>query len=85
MVLLIINAKFKEKKEDYGMWKKGQATWELQRNAVGMYKDVTRKDKINLELNLSKDIKDNKNWDLRESLKAYLNFKKEHGRGHRKV
>ncbi|KAJ7399690.1 hypothetical protein BTVI_112609 [Pitangus sulphuratus] len=50
----------KWKKEIYGMWKKGQATWEDCRNIVRVCRDMTRKAKALLELRLAKDIKDNK-------------------------
>jgi len=38
----------------------GQATWEEYRNVVRTCRDVTRKAKIHLELNLVRDVKDNK-------------------------
>jgi len=42
------------------MWKDRQATWEEYRNVVRACKDATRKAKVHLELNLAKDVKDNK-------------------------
>jgi len=36
----------------YGMWKEGQATWEEYRNVVRACREVTRKAKAHLELNL---------------------------------
>ncbi|GAB0206434.1 mitochondrial enolase superfamily member 1 [Grus japonensis] len=42
------------------MWKKGLATWEEYRNVVRVCRDTTRKAKAQLELNLAKDVKDNK-------------------------
>jgi len=44
----------------YGMWKEGQATWEEYRNVVKACRDATRKAKAHLELNLARDVKDNK-------------------------
>lgn len=51
-------AKLKQK-EFYGMWKKGQATWEEYRN-VRVCRDVTGKAMVHLELSLAKDVKDKK-------------------------
>ncbi|GAB0186733.1 mitochondrial enolase superfamily member 1 [Grus japonensis] len=48
------------KKEVYRMWKKGLATWEEYRNAVRVCRDATRKAKAHLELNVARDVKDNK-------------------------
>uniref|UniRef100_A0A8B9PGQ4 Reverse transcriptase domain-containing protein n=1 Tax=Apteryx owenii TaxID=8824 RepID=A0A8B9PGQ4_APTOW len=53
-------AKLNQKKEVYRKWKGGQATWEEYRNAVRVCRDVTRKAKARLELNLARDVKDNK-------------------------
>jgi len=50
----------KQKKEAYGMWEKGQNTWEKYRNVVRVCRDVMRKAKAHLELNLARDVKDNK-------------------------
>ncbi|GAB0190397.1 mitochondrial enolase superfamily member 1 [Grus japonensis] len=44
------------------MWKKGLATWEEYRNIVRVYRDATRKAKAHLELNLARDVKDNKGF-----------------------
>ncbi|KAJ7418157.1 hypothetical protein BTVI_30465 [Pitangus sulphuratus] len=41
----------------YRMWKKRQATWEEYRNIVRVSKEVKRKTKVPLELNLSRNIK----------------------------
>jgi len=40
--------------------KEGQATWEEYRNVVKACRDAMRKAKVHLELNLSRDVKDNK-------------------------
>ena len=48
------------KRKVYGMWKEGQATWEEYRNFVRACRDATRKAKAHLELNLARDVKDNK-------------------------
>ena len=47
-------------KNVYGMWKEGQATWEENRNVVRACRDARRKAKVHLELNLARDVKDNK-------------------------
>ncbi|GAB0204057.1 hypothetical protein GRJ2_002871300 [Grus japonensis] len=52
--------KLKGKKEVYRMWKKGMATWEENRDVVRVCRDATRKAKAHLELNLARDVKDNK-------------------------
>ncbi|PKU32349.1 glycerol kinase [Limosa lapponica baueri] len=52
--------KLRWKKEVYRMWKKGLATWEKYRNIVRVCRDATRKAKAYLELNLGRDVKDNK-------------------------
>ncbi|GAB0204864.1 mitochondrial enolase superfamily member 1 [Grus japonensis] len=52
--------KLKGKKEVYRMWKKGLATWEEYRDVVRECRDATRKAKAHLELNLARDVKDNK-------------------------
>ena len=48
------------KREVHSMWKKGLATWEEYRNVVRVCRDATRKAKAHLELNLARDVKDNK-------------------------
>jgi len=42
------------------MWKEGQATWEEYRNIARACRDATRKAKAHLELNLARDVKNNK-------------------------
>jgi len=42
------------------MWKEGQATWEEYRNVVRACRDAMRKAQFHLELNLARDVKDNK-------------------------
>jgi len=48
------------KRKFHGMWKEGQDTWEEYRNVVRACRDATRKAKVHLELNLTRDVKDNK-------------------------
>jgi len=48
------------KRKVHGMWKEGQTTWEEYRNVVRACRDATRKAKAHLELNLARDVKDNK-------------------------
>ena len=52
--------KLKGNKKVYEMWKKGLTTWEEYRNVVRACRDKTRKAKALLELNLAKEVKDNK-------------------------
>ncbi|GAB0210235.1 mitochondrial enolase superfamily member 1 [Grus japonensis] len=42
------------------MWKKGLATWDEYRDVVTVRRDATRKAKAHLELNLAREVKDNK-------------------------
>ena len=53
-------AKLKWKRKVYGMWKEGQTTWEEHRNVVRACREAMRKAKAHLELNLARDVKDNK-------------------------
>jgi len=50
----------RQKRKVYVMWKEGQATSEEYRNVVRACRDATRKAKFHLELNLARDVKDNK-------------------------
>ena len=52
--------KLKGKKNVHEQWKKSLSTWEEYRNVVSACRDATRKAKALLELNLAKEIKDNK-------------------------
>jgi len=53
--------KLKHKKEAYRGWKQGQAAWEEYREIAQAARDQVRKAKALIELNLTKDIKVNKN------------------------
>jgi len=53
-------AELRWKRKVYGMWKEGQATWKEYRNVVKACRDATRKAKVHLELNLARDVKENK-------------------------
>ena len=55
-----LREKLKGKKEVYRMWKKGLAIWEEYRGVVRECRDAMRKAKSHLELNLARDVKDNK-------------------------
>jgi len=64
------------------MWKEGQATWEEYRNVVRACRDAMRKAKVCLQLNLARDVKDNKKgffkfisnkWKTRENVGLLLN------------
>jgi len=48
------------KRKVHRMWKEGQATWEKYRNGVRACRDVTRKAKAHLELNMARDVGNNK-------------------------
>ncbi|GAB0204618.1 mitochondrial enolase superfamily member 1 [Grus japonensis] len=52
--------KLKRKKEVYRIWRKGAATWEEYRDVIRVCRHETRKAKAHLELNLARDVKDNK-------------------------
>jgi len=53
-------AEIRWKRKVHEMWKEGQATWEEYRNVVRECRDATRKTKAHLELNLARDVKNNK-------------------------
>jgi len=53
-------AELRWKRKVDGMWKEGQATWEEYRNFIRACTDAMRKAKVHLELNLERDVKDNK-------------------------
>jgi len=53
-------AELRWKRKVHGMWKEGQAICKEYRNVVRACRDVTRKAKAHLELNLARDVKDNK-------------------------
>ncbi|GAB0204443.1 mitochondrial enolase superfamily member 1 [Grus japonensis] len=52
--------KLKHKKEAYGRWKQGQVALEEYRNIVRTSREKVRKAKAQMELNLARDVKDNK-------------------------
>ena len=52
--------KLKQKGKVCRTWKEGQATWEEYRNVVRESREEMRKAKAHLELNLPRDVKDNK-------------------------
>ena len=51
--------KLKWKREVHSMWKKGLTTWDEYGSVVRVCRDVTRKAKAHLELNLAIHVKDN--------------------------
>ena len=51
--------KLKGEKEMHGQWKQGQVSWEEYRDAACLCKDVVKKAKAWLELNLARDTKNN--------------------------
>jgi len=75
-------AKIKWKKKVHGMWKEGQVTWEEYKNVVKACREAMRKTKACLEINLARDVKDNKKgffkyisskWKTRENVGLLLN------------
>jgi len=50
----------RQNRKVYGRWKEGQATWEEYRNVVRACSDAMRTAKVHLELNLARDVKNNK-------------------------
>jgi len=52
--------KLKGKKDLHRHWKQGQVSWEEYRDAVWLCRDEVRKAKLQLELNLARDAKNNK-------------------------
>ncbi|KFQ44814.1 hypothetical protein N333_11559, partial [Nestor notabilis] len=52
--------KLRGNKGAYRRWKRGQAAWEYYRNVVREARDQVRKAKAQLELNLSRDVKNNR-------------------------
>lgn len=55
-----ILAKFKQKKEVFSIWKKGQVPWQKYRDIVGVLRDAMRKAKAHVELSLARGVMDNK-------------------------
>ena len=53
-------AELRWKRNVHGMWKEGQATWEEYRNVARACRDATRKAKAHMELNLARDVRNNK-------------------------
>ena len=50
----------RQKRKVYGTWKEGHITLEEYSNVVRACMEATRKAKAHLELNLARDVKDNK-------------------------
>lgn len=69
---LIDKLKKKKKKKVHEIWKKGLYSWEEYRNVARPQRDATRKAKALLELNLLKEIRDNK--------KGFLSMSKVQGK-----
>ncbi|GAB0210211.1 mitochondrial enolase superfamily member 1 [Grus japonensis] len=55
-----ILGKVKQKKEAFRGWKQGQVAWEEYRETLQAARDQVRKAKALIELNLARDVKDNK-------------------------
>ncbi|GAB0184104.1 mitochondrial enolase superfamily member 1 [Grus japonensis] len=56
----LLLGKVKHKKEAYRGWKQGQVAWEEYRETVRAAREQVRKAKALIELNLTRDVKDNK-------------------------
>ena len=56
----VLQLKLREKREMYRKWKQGSVSWEEYRAVVCVCRDRSRKAKAQMELNLAKDVKDNK-------------------------
>ncbi|KFP18135.1 hypothetical protein Z169_02708, partial [Egretta garzetta] len=52
--------KLRRKRELHRQWKQGQASWEEYRDTARLCRDGVRKAKVQLELNLARDAKNNK-------------------------
>ena len=55
-----LQLKLREKREMYRKWKQGCVFWEEYRAVVRVCRDRIRKAKAQMELNLARDVKDNK-------------------------
>jgi len=75
-------AELRQKRKVHGIWKEGQATWEEYKKVFTACRDAMRKAKVHVELNLARDVKDNKKgyfkyisnkWKTRENVGALLN------------
>ena len=55
-------AKLRDKKEKYRQWKHGCVAWVEQRDAIWTWRDEIRKAKVQIELNLVRDVKNNKGF-----------------------
>ena len=55
-----LQLKLREKREMYRKWKQGCVSWEEYRAVVHVCRDRIRKAKVQMELNLARDVKDNK-------------------------
>ena len=64
--------KLKSKREVLWQWKQGQVCWEECRDAGWLCRDVVKRAKVRLELNLARDTKDNK-----KGLYSYVNQKRD--------
>ncbi|KFQ80797.1 hypothetical protein N335_00574, partial [Phaethon lepturus] len=54
--------KLKGKKEMHRQWKQGQGSWDEYRDVAWLCRDVVRRAKVQLELNLTRDTKNNKGF-----------------------
>jgi len=52
--------KLKAKRKLHGQWKQGQVSWEKCRDAAQLFRDEVSRVKVQLELNLARDSKNNK-------------------------
>ena len=58
--VMAVQLRLREKREMYRRWKQGCVSWEEYRAVVRVCRDRIRKAKAQMELNLVRDVKDNK-------------------------
>jgi len=77
-----ILVELRQKRKVHAMWKERLATWEEYRNVIRACRDAMRKAKIHLELNLARDVRNNKKgffnysrskWKTRDNVGPLLN------------
>lgn len=57
---MLLLARVRDKKEKYKQWNQEWLAWEEYRSAVGMCRDGLSKAKVQMELNLTRNVKSNK-------------------------
>ena len=67
-------AKLKHKREACREWKQGQVTWEEYGETVQAPRKKVRTAKVQMELNLARDVKDNRKGFYKSRLESRRNF-----------